>query len=558
MNDFFYERVGQLEVMWDGELVREFFPIPYSCYDFEKDETAKKEMPTVLRAENPDQQHQFYLEIFDRLTNAVEQKMQFQSSGFTWLRLHQDGLRGLSFFVAIVINIIITLNYALPAEAAEEVTAALSINPNSSLQFKTGVVSLGFIIVATLGCIQVFCSLLLLLFHILVQSPLRVQAIWDAKGREVASTMSRRSIRGEEEDASRSGSGGGLAFLARITLLNSVESRMVKQMFNNGNLKTISFRRQPLGYAVYSVMCCFYALLDPELCYNIISVVMAVLGLVQSPLFLSYHLLSLIQVSGDLQAVTNAISHTAKQVMLTLSLIMVLTYLYTIILMTEFLGYSTNDSDGGVRGASCSNLLSCLLTSVDAIRQGGIGSTMDSVDYDDPARMLRILFDSSYFIVISIVLLNMVLGIIIDSFAELRKANEDLDDRLNNVCYICCLERRALERGVNGGFTHHRQTEHNPFFYFYFLMHLREKMDSGDELSGVESYVQSLVDSGDSSFFPTFQAISVKRAEATTEQDQMTSRLSSLEASQERILAALERMEKQREKGARESSTTDM
>ena len=114
------------------------------------------------------------------------------------------------------------------------------------------------------------------------------------------------------------------------------------------------------------------------------------------------------------------------------------------------------------------------------------------------------MFDYSYFIVISVVLLNLVLGIIIDSFAELRKRNEDLDDRLNNVCYICCLERRTLERGENGGFAHHRETEHNPFFYFYFLMHLREKTDMGDELSGVESYVQSLVNSSDSSLHVSF------------------------------------------------------
>ena len=46
---------------------------------------------------------------------------------------------------------------------------------------------------------------------------------------------------------------------------------------------------------------------------------------------------------------------------------------------------------------------------------------------------------------------------------------------------------------------HHRDEEHNPFFYFYFLMHLREKKENGQELSGVESFVESKVAADDAS-----------------------------------------------------------
>lgn len=48
--EFFATRCGQIEVVWDGQiegddtLVREFFPIPYSCYGFERDETARKQV----------------------------------------------------------------------------------------------------------------------------------------------------------------------------------------------------------------------------------------------------------------------------------------------------------------------------------------------------------------------------------------------------------------------------------------------------------------------------------------------------------------------------------
>lgn len=127
----------------------------------------------------------------------------------------------------------------------------------------------------------------------------------------------------------------------------------------------------------------------------------------------------------------------------------------TIVLMTNFLVYSESDADtsvGGfmVRGKACAGLASCLATSIDAIRQGGIGTVLAVAPHDDSTRTLRILFDTSYFIAVTVVLLNMVLGIIIDAFAELRKRTEDMDDKINNMCYICCLDRRTIESGVPG------------------------------------------------------------------------------------------------------------
>jgi rubredoxin len=455
--DFFHERVGQVEIMWDGELVREFFPIPYSCYEFELDETAKTEMPTVLRAENPDQQHQYYLEIFERLGNAVEQKMQYKSRGFAWLRVHQDWLRIISFVLAVVVNIIMIAIYTVDIPTADDLhrggvhtAAPLKVR----LEPKGGVISVSYFLITIVGGIQILCSMLLFIFHCLVQSPLRVHAIWTAKGKKIAMAMSRRTTDGGDSGSRQADLSLGLQMVARMTLLKSVESKLVQQMFNNGSLRKLSIRKQPVAFTLFSLMSLCYALLDTELVYFAVCVLMAIFGTFWMPLLLSFHLLGIIHVSADLQAVTNAIAHTGKQVLLTLMLILVLTYLYTLVLMVNFLKYSESDADTvDERGSSCSELSSCLANSVDAIRQGGIGITMSTPDFDDKDRVVRIIFDTSYFIVISVVLLNMVLGIIIDSFAELRKKNEDLGDRVNNICYICCLDRRTLESGVDGGPT---------------------------------------------------------------------------------------------------------
>ena len=47
------------------------------------------------------------------------------------------------------------------------------------------------------------------------------------------------------------------------------------------------------------------------------------------------------------------------------------------------------------------------------------------------------MFDFSFFVLINIVLLNIIFGIIIDTFGELRDQRNELEDEILNKCYIC-------------------------------------------------------------------------------------------------------------------------
>lgn len=53
----------------------------------------------------------------------------------------------------------------------------------------------------------------------------------------------------------------------------------------------------------------------------------------------------------------------------------------------------------------------------------------------------RILYDMSFFIVLIIIVLNLVFGVIIDTFGDLRAERNEKDDILRNTCFICGLER---------------------------------------------------------------------------------------------------------------------
>jgi hypothetical protein len=51
--------------------------------------------------------------------------------------------------------------------------------------------------------------------------------------------------------------------------------------------------------------------------------------------------------------------------------------------------------------------------------------------------MIRFLFDNLYFILLMIIMINIVSGIIIDTFGTLREELNEFNQDLANVCFIC-------------------------------------------------------------------------------------------------------------------------
>ena len=62
---------------------------------------------------------------------------------------------------------------------------------------------------------------------------------------------------------------------------------------------------------------------------------------------------------------------------------------------------------------------------------GGIGDGLDVLDYSEGHFLIRNVFDISFFVLINVVLLNIIFGLIIDAFAELRDENTQEGKSLN-------------------------------------------------------------------------------------------------------------------------------
>jgi hypothetical protein len=77
-------------------------------------------------------------------------------------------------------------------------------------------------------------------------------------------------------------------------------------------------------------------------------------------------------------------------------------------------------------------------------------------------------------------------GIVIDAFGGLRDKKDAAEENVRSRCFVCNLDRVRLDQhGI--GFDAHVRLEHNPRWYFFYLLHVRQQPRA--KLTGQEAYV---------------------------------------------------------------------
>mmetsp|Transcript_17413 Transcript_17413/g.41155 ORF Transcript_17413/g.41155 Transcript_17413/m.41155 type:complete len:183 (+) Transcript_17413:3-551(+) len=90
---------------------------------------------------------------------------------------------------------------------------------------------------------------------------------------------------------------------------------------------------------------------------------------------------------------------------------------------------------------------------------------------------------------VTTILMNIIFGIIIDTFAELRERKEHTESLISGKCFICGIDRFIFDQASAGGngFENHVSQDHNMWRYLFFHVYLMER--DFDDYSGGESYV---------------------------------------------------------------------
>ncbi|KAJ8046348.1 Inositol 1,4,5-trisphosphate receptor [Holothuria leucospilota] len=169
---------------------------------------------------------------------------------------------------------------------------------------------------------------------------------------------------------------------------------------------------------------------------------------------------------------------------------------------------------------ACSSLKMCIITTVNfGLRSGGgIGDVLRSPSMEESLFYGRVVYDLLFFFVVIIIILNLIFGVIIDTFASLRSEKEDKEEVLKNTCFICGLNRSAFDNKTVS-FEEHCNEEHNMWHYLQFTVLIKVKKST--EYTGPESYVADMIEKKNLDWFPRLRAMSLAAEESDNEQNEI-------------------------------------
>ncbi|KAK2509935.1 hypothetical protein MC885_019525 [Smutsia gigantea] len=168
--------------------------------------------------------------------------------------------------------------------------------------------------------------------------------------------------------------------------------------------------------------------------------------------FFAAHLLDIAMGVKTLRTILSSVTHNGKQLVMTVGLLAVVVYLYTI-----------EDPAG------------------------------------DEYELYRVVFDITFFFFVIVILLAIIQGLIIDAFGELRDQQEQVKEDMETKCFICGIGSDYFDTTPHG-FETHTLEEHNLANYMFFLMYLINKDET--EHTGQESYVWKMYQERCWDFFP--------------------------------------------------------
>lgn len=308
-----------------------------------------------------------------------------------------------------------------------------------------------------------------------------------------------------------------------------------------------------------------WLLSDRNLVLHLMYFTFGVLGFAVHTFFYSILLLDVIFREDTLWNVIQSVTRNGRSIILTAVLALILVYMFSIIgflfLKDDFLvetdpnpqlhsassppntcpaddkscqgslslSQLSSEAEDSTKERACDTLLMCIVTTLNqGLRNGGgIGDVLRRPSLKENMFVGRVIYDLLFFFIVIIIVLNLIFGVIIDTFADLRSEKQNKEEVLKNTCFICGLDRSAFDNKAVS-FDEHINSEHNMWHYLYFIVLLKVKDTT--EFTGPESYVSQLVKEHDLEWFPRMRAMSLAMDEGESEQNEMRNLQEKLES----------------------------
>jgi predicted GIY-YIG superfamily endonuclease len=222
-----------------------------------------------------------------------------------------------------------------------------------------------------------------------------------------------------------------------------------------------------------------------------------------------------------LKVLSKSITYNGRQILLATALMVIIVYIYSLYAYYFVLDTFWNDAfDGGEN--QCTSVRHCFFTifSLGPRSSGSVGDVLTRQSYlpgNKTKYYSRYIFDLSIFVVVNVMGMNIIFGIIIQTFAQLRDMMNVKTNDMLNICFVCSLDRNEIDKTIEG-FDYHIAHDHHVWNYLYFMYYLRRKDPT--LYCGLETSVANRIYKDDLSWFPFGKCmkLSTIESEETTEQ----------------------------------------
>ncbi|GAB6029930.1 hypothetical protein CHUAL_005626 [Chamberlinius hualienensis] len=514
---YYSSHTAQIEIVrHDRKMERIVFPVPSIC-EYLTEETKMKVYNTAERDDQGSKVADFFQRSEDMFSEMKWQKSLRSQQLLFSISNYMSMWSNITFDLAVYINMMVALFYPFRSDITEMDSRASGI-----------IWALLFIALA---------------LSFIVWRPITVRAL-------VASVILRLTF--------SFGFQFTLFLLGIINVL--IKGIHLTSIFGNQGTLTKSFSEIILAFQIH---------------YHVSYLICCILGLLFHPFFYSILLFDVVYREETLLNVINSVTRNGRSIVLTAVLALILVYLFSIIgflfFKDDFLlevqpqpligselpnpssfnsapnvgassnsGYCSSENSGcnnkytetsaaeNLRVAegddddnqerNCDSLIMCILTTLNqGLRNGGgIGDVLRPPSNKEPLFFARVVYDLLFFFIVIIIILNLIFGVIIDTFADLRSEKQQKEEILKNSCFICGMERKAFDNKPVS-FDEHIKSEHNMWHYLYFIVLVKVKDPT--EFTGPESYVYAMVKNKLLDWFPRKQAMSLSLNDGESEQN---------------------------------------
>ncbi|ETW10334.1 hypothetical protein H310_00660 [Aphanomyces invadans] len=528
---FFAAMHHSVEIWWGATVGLEtvYFALPSHCRMLSCLGPKKDRLLNELNYKSSDRLKQFV-----KATAAFDQEMQHMEVLSTFMlynlvRPYIPHFKTASFFLAMSMNIIMLV--AVARDGTRSAYNMESVPLLNAQQF--------------MGSLQVFFSFCVLMFILVISVPLVFRSRWNVRTKqamlEYKEHRARRSLdtlldlddikmqveaRVEQSRVwwahlhASYGTFGKLiclVLLLQFTLMQAAPDLPwwlpVVLLMLPFIQSTRVYVDKSSGYGAFVFTALYDLVLDKYSAFYFVYFAISVGGLYLHPVVYVLHLFDVVMMSPTLQNVVASVTKPGRVLLLTTLLGMCGIYFFAMLL---FFLLPADALDDEHHAPYCQTLIDCFSLCVHrgVPHIGGVGYILSDGFHNPPKfhdrahYWSRFVYDVAFF-AFAVIMLNMIFGITVDTFSDLRTDSAERAELRMNQCFVCgqaraVFDQHYIQRGLPNGFNKHIDEEHNMWHYLYFLVHLNSKQVI--ECSGPEAYVKTLLLKEDLSWFPQGKA----------------------------------------------------